>query len=62
MLLLLPFVLLQVYLLGIVQAMERFREYNVQQVVPNVLALVGMAVVLLWLYSRFVGTRGTRAP
>lgn len=21
-----------------------------------------MAVVLLWLYSRFVGTRGTRAP
>ena len=55
MLLLIPFVLLQVYLLGIVQAMERFREYNFQQVVPNVLALVGMAVVLLWLHGGLLG-------
>jgi O-antigen/teichoic acid export membrane protein len=55
MLLLLPFVLLQVYLLGIVQAMERFREYNFQQVVPNVMALVGMAVVLLWLHGGLLG-------
>ena len=55
MLLLLPFVLLQVYLLGIVQAMERFQEYNFQQVVPNVLALIGMAVVLLWLHGGLLG-------
>jgi O-antigen/teichoic acid export membrane protein len=61
MLLLLPFVLLQVYLLGIVQAMERFREYNVQQIVPNVLALVGMAVVLLWLRGGLLGAVLTQA-
>jgi len=61
MLLLLPFVLMQVYLLGIVQAMERFREYNFQQVVPNVLALVGMAVVLLWLHGGLLGAVLTQA-
>ena len=55
MLVLLPFVLLQVYLLGIVQALERFHEYNFQQVVPNVLALVGMAVVLLWMRAGLLG-------
>jgi O-antigen/teichoic acid export membrane protein len=55
MLALLPFVLLQVYLLGIVQALERFREYNIQQIVPNVLALVGMAIVLLWMRAGLIG-------
>jgi O-antigen/teichoic acid export membrane protein len=44
-----PFVILQAYLMGIAQGLEHFREYNFQQIVPNVLALVGMAVVLLWL-------------
>jgi O-antigen/teichoic acid export membrane protein len=61
MLLLLPFVLLQVYLLGIVQALERFREYNFQQIAPNVLALVGMAVVLLWLKAGLLGAVLTQA-
>jgi O-antigen/teichoic acid export membrane protein len=61
MLLLIPFVLLQVYLLGIVQAMERFGEYNIQQIVPNVLALVGMAVVLLWLQGGLLGAVLTQA-
>jgi O-antigen/teichoic acid export membrane protein len=46
-LVLIPFVLLQFYLLGIAQAQERFREYNVRQIVPNVLSLVGMFVVLV---------------
>jgi O-antigen/teichoic acid export membrane protein len=55
MLVLIPFVLLQGYLLGIVQALERFREYNIQQVVPNLLALVGMAVVLVWLRAGLLG-------
>jgi O-antigen/teichoic acid export membrane protein len=44
-----PFVVLQTYLMGIAQGLERFREYNFQQIVPNVLALLGMVVVLLWL-------------
>lgn len=61
MLVLLPFVLLQVYLLGIVQALEHFREYNFQQIVPNVLALVGMAVVLVWLRAGLVGAVLTQA-
>ena len=52
---LVPFVLLQVYFLGILQAEERFREYNFQQVAPTVLGLVGMAVVLLWLKTGLVG-------
>lgn len=43
---LVPLVLLQTYFLGIAQAQERFREYNIQQVVPNVLLLVGMSIVL----------------
>lgn len=58
---LLPFVILQAYLLGMVQALERFREYNFQQIVPNVLALVGMAVVLLVLDGGLVGAVLTQA-
>lgn len=52
---LIPLVILQAYLLGIVQALERFHEYNIQQIVPNVLSLIGMAVVLIWLQGGVVG-------
>ena len=52
---LLPFVLLQVYFLGVLQAEERFREYNFQQIAPTVLGVVGMAVVLLWLRAGLIG-------
>ncbi len=52
---LIPFVLLQFYLLGVAQAQERFREYNVRQVVPNVLALVGLTITLVFLHLGLVG-------
>jgi O-antigen/teichoic acid export membrane protein len=52
---LVPAVILQAYLLGVVQALERFREYNVQQIVPNVLGLIGMATVLIYLGQGVVG-------
>ena len=44
---LVPCVLLQFYFLGVAQAQERFKEYNVRQIVPNLLSLVGMFVVLV---------------
>jgi len=44
---LIPFALLQFYLLGVAQAQERFREYNVRQIVPTVLLLIGMFVSLV---------------
>ena len=52
---LIPVVVLQTYLLGVLQAEERFQEYNLQQVAPNVLGLVGMAAVLLWLRWGLIG-------
>ena len=52
---LLPFVLLQAYFLGVVQGQERFREYNVQQVLPPFLGLIGMSVALLWFKSGLMG-------
>jgi O-antigen/teichoic acid export membrane protein len=58
---LVPFVLLQFYLLGVAQAQERFREYNVRQIVPNVLSLVGMFVVLVVLHRGLVGAVLTQA-
>jgi O-antigen/teichoic acid export membrane protein len=54
-LLLLPFVLLQTFFLGIVQAQERFREYNLQQILPPTLGLVGMTIALLWLRAGLLG-------
>ncbi len=48
---LLPFVLFQQYLLGVVQAQQRFSEYNFQQLVPTILGLVGMAISLMWLHQ-----------
>jgi O-antigen/teichoic acid export membrane protein len=58
---LIPFALLQFYFLGIAQAQQRFREYNIQQVVPNVLSLIGMAVTLLWLHMGLLGAVLTQA-
>ncbi len=58
---LIPFALLQFYFLGIAQAQQRFREYNIQQVVPNVLSLIGMAVTLLWLHMGLLGAVFTQA-
>jgi O-antigen/teichoic acid export membrane protein len=54
-LVLLPFVILQAYFMGIIQAQERFREYNVQQALPTLLALVAMPVALLWLRLGLLG-------
>ncbi len=52
---LIPFVTLQFYLLGVAQAQERFREYNVRQIVPNVLSLVGLLITLVLLHMGLVG-------
>lgn len=60
-LVLIPFALVQFYLLGIAQAQERFREYNIRQIVPNVLSLVGMAVVLIGMHMGLVGAVLTQA-
>ena len=60
-LVLIPFALMQFYLLGIAQAQERFREYNIRQIVPNVLSLVGMFVVLVVLHMGLVGAVLTQA-
>jgi len=52
---LLPFVVLQTFFLGIIQAQERFGEYNLQQIVPTALTLVGMPIALLWLKTGLLG-------
>jgi len=52
---LIPFVLLQFYLLGVAQAEERFREYNIRQIVPNFLALIGLVITLVMLHMGLVG-------
>jgi len=39
----------------VLQAEERFGEYNFQQVAPTLLGLVGMAVALLWLRAGLLG-------
>src|SRR5262249_56011593 len=41
---LIPFVTLQFYFLGVAQAQERFRDYNVWQIVPTVLPLIGLLI------------------
>jgi O-antigen/teichoic acid export membrane protein len=58
---LIPFALLQFYLLGVAQAEERFHEYNIRQIVPNLLSLVGMIVVLIVLQQGLVGAVLTQA-
>jgi len=52
---LIPFMLLQFYLLGVAQAQERFREYNIRQIVPNVLSLAGLSITLVLLHMGLVG-------
>lgn len=52
---LLPFALVQAFFLGLVQAQERFGEYNVQHVMPQLLGLIGMSVALLWLKTGLMG-------
>jgi O-antigen/teichoic acid export membrane protein len=52
---LIPFVLLQFYLLGVAQAQERFREYNIRQLVPNTLSLIGLSTTLILLHMGLVG-------
>jgi O-antigen/teichoic acid export membrane protein len=48
-------VLLQFYLLGVAQAQERFREYNIRQLVPNTLSLIGLSITLILLHMGLVG-------
>jgi len=52
---LVPCVLLQTFFSGVLQAEQRFREFNVQQLLPAVLALLGMPVALVWLRMGLVG-------
>jgi len=54
-LVLIPFMLLQFYLLGVAQAEERFREYNIRQVVPNLLSLFGLSITLILMHMGLVG-------
>ena len=54
-LVLIPFVLLQFYLLGVAQAQERFREYNIRQLVPNTLSLIGLSTTLILFHMGLVG-------
>src|SRR5207249_10118734 len=54
-LVLLPFVVLQTFFHGILQAEQRFQEYNFQQIAPTLFGLVGMAVALLWLRAGLIG-------
>jgi len=58
-LVLLPFVVLQTFFLGILQAEQRFQEYNFQQIAPTLFGLVGMAVALLWLRAGLNSPAGT---
>ncbi len=53
--LVLPFVMVQTFFLGVLQAEQRFQEYNLQQIAPTALGLVGMAVALLWLRAGLIG-------
>jgi O-antigen/teichoic acid export membrane protein len=50
-----PCVLLQAFFLGVLQAEQRFREFNFQQLAPAVLALLGMPLALIWLRTGLVG-------
>src|SRR5262249_8074105 len=52
---LVPCVLLQTFFSGVLQAEQRFREFNIQQLLPAVLALLGMPVALVWLRMGLVG-------
>ena len=52
---LLPCVLLQAFFSGVLQAEQRFKEFNFQQLMPALLALLGMPIALVWLRTGLVG-------
>jgi O-antigen/teichoic acid export membrane protein len=52
---LVPCVLLQTFFSGVLQAEQRFREFNFQQLMPALLALLGMPIALVWLRTGLVG-------
>ena len=54
-LVLIPFVLVQFYLLGVAQAQERFREYNLRQIAPNLLGTIGLVLTLVLLGMGLAG-------
>mgnify|MGYP003729404659 CR=1 FL=1 len=58
---LIPFVLLQFYLLGVAQAQERFHEYNIRQIVPNLLSLAGLVLFLVVLDLGLVAAVASQA-
>jgi O-antigen/teichoic acid export membrane protein len=60
-LVLVPVIILQAYLLGTVQALERFAEFNFQRIMPNVLGLFGMILVLIYFEAGLVGAVFTHA-
>jgi len=52
---LVPCVLVQTFFSGVLQAEQRFREFNFQQLMPAVLGLLGMPIALVWLRTGLVG-------
>jgi O-antigen/teichoic acid export membrane protein len=51
-LVLLPFVLIQVNLQAVLTAQQRFREYNLQNLIPVLVGAAGLVVVLAWTQDR----------
>lgn len=54
-LVLVPCVLLQTFFAGVLQAEQRFREYNFQQLMPTLLGLLGMPLALVVLHTGLIG-------
>jgi O-antigen/teichoic acid export membrane protein len=54
-LVLVPCVLLQAFFAGVLQAEQRFGEYNFQQLMPTLLGLLGMPIALLVLRTGLIG-------
>ncbi len=54
-LVLVPCILLQTHLSGVLQGEQRFREFNFQQLMPALLGMLGMPVALVWLRTGLVG-------
>jgi O-antigen/teichoic acid export membrane protein len=54
-LVLVPCVLLQTFFAGVLQAEQRFREFNFQQLMPALLGLLGMPIALIVLRTGLIG-------
>lgn len=52
---LLPTLLLESHLYGVLQATDRFRVYNIRLLSESVITLIGMSVALLWLQAGLAG-------